>query len=60
MPRCFIVLVIVPPVVNHVDTSGGAKMLRKQEAMFRLSNVLLLKSLDKCFGGSQFSSYNVT
>ena len=57
---CFIVFVIGPPVVNHVDTYGEAKILRKQEAMFRFIVVLLFKSLDKYFGGSLFSSDNVT
>ena len=34
-------------MVDHVDTSGEAKMLRKEEAMFRLRILFLFTSLDK-------------
>ena len=47
-------------MVKYIDTSGEAKILRKQEAMFRLSNVFLFTSLEKCFCDSIFSSDNVT
>ena len=33
-------------MVNHVDTSGEAKIFRKQEAIFRLRVVLLFTNLD--------------
>ena len=45
-------------MVNHVDTPGGAKILREYEAMFGLRVVLLFTSLDKCFGGGWFCSDN--
>ena len=55
-----IYLFLGPPVVNHFDTSGEAKILRKQEAIFRLSNVFLFTSLEKYFGDGISSSENVT
>ena len=47
-------------MVDHVYKSGEAKILIKQEAMFRLSNVFLFTSLDKNFGDGLFSSDNGT
>ena len=47
-------------MVDHVNTSREAKILRKKEAMLRLSNVFLFTSLDKCCGDGLFSSDNAT
>ena len=41
-------------MVDHVDSTGEAKILRKKEAMFRLRILLLLTSLDKCCGDVLF------
>ena len=43
----FYCFVYSPPVVEHVDTSGEAKILRKYEMMFRLRIVSLFTSLEK-------------
>ena len=45
-------------MVDYVDTSGEDKILRKQEAMFRLRIVFLFTSLEKCCGDGLFSSDN--
>ena len=47
------------PVVEHVDTSGEDKVLKK-EAIFRLRIVFLFTSLDKCCGDGLFPSDNGT
>ena len=49
---------IGPPVVDHVDSSGEANILRKQEAMFRLRIVFLFTSIEKCYGDGYISSIN--
>ena len=45
-------------MVDHVDSSGEAMILRKLEAMFRLRIIFLFTSLEKCCGDGLFSSNN--
>ena len=54
---CFVLGI---PVADRVNTLGGAKILRKEEVMFRLIFLLLFSSLDKKVGCGRLCSNNVT